>query len=229
MTALGQLIMVNSPTSLPSLHYLLQSSPPKASFVINQKEGFTALHAACVVNIAYEHQWQASESVYDHKSGTLAYLIRKAKELGRLDDQELKSGRTALHSAVLAQNEFAVEELLDAGAKTDIRSNVNFHGKWVGVSKGLTAFEVASRMLEEAQPAKEKLNNGQVLSIAREIRDLLEAHSPMSTGDQRKGGPVPPATDTSPNPVSDNWSTLGILLSVTVAFAAIAGIIRRSQ
>ena len=186
-TALGQLIMVNSPTNRTSVRYLLEEThqhgkspfPPKANFVINRKEGYTALHAACIVSIAYEHRWRANESTYDHASRTLYYLISKAKQLDRLDDQEMTSGRTALHLAVLTQNEVAAQKLIEAGAKADVRSNVDFNGKRVGLSKGLTAPEVASRIFDGALSAPTRgRGNDRVLNIAREIRDLLHVNSP---------------------------------------------------
>jgi ankyrin repeat protein len=151
-TILGRIVAENSSSAFPVLKYLLdetpgpgdqthQRSPPRANFDISAGKGITALHVACIAHLKYEAEYQAREVNYNRISPTLGYLTRKAVRLNKLDSQDASTGNTALHLAVISRNEVAVRQLLRAGAKPNIRSNVDARGRWAGLGMGLTPLE----------------------------------------------------------------------------------------
>lgn len=142
LTTLGHMIISNARYSSPRLRYLLNTSAPACTFIVEPARRLTALHRAAMAHqeIAKVEGGEMTRQEFDIETNTdiMYELLLKWQGREELDAKCKIRGSTALHLAVEAANSRAVEALLRAGAD---RGVVNEEGK--------TALGIAETMADK--------------------------------------------------------------------------------
>ena len=176
-TIIGRLVKTNAHNSVPRLKFLLRhatghapTQSPELDFLVTPSLNLTVLHEAARLNLGTRVHDTLGEKVTEtpldvHDVDMLCHreiwltLLQHYRQPAQLDAQVELTGDTALHWAIMAANDVAVEALLDAGASVTIASR-----------EGFTPAALAQRLVEQWSDEKQ----GIVWQRMMEIREMLE-------------------------------------------------------
>jgi ankyrin repeat protein len=130
-TILGHVVASNARNSIARIRYLFGTASPKNSirFVVEPARQWTCLHRAAAAHIdTMFRATDATEEVeldwtdvdWGANREMLNELLGQFGDAKQLDAAEQSSGLTAMHLAVLAGNEAAVNLLIEYGAHSDV-------------------------------------------------------------------------------------------------------------